>query len=110
MSRWMMPSSLGPLQGGGDLHMMLQAERQFGRPFLLDELAQVAALDVLQGHVVDAVGLADGVDLHDVGVGGAGDRLGLGLEALQRACRWRPAPGVRNLRATLRLSEICSAR
>ena len=44
---------------------------------------QIAALDVFEGHVVDAVGFADGVDLHDVGVRGLGDGLGFLLEALQ---------------------------
>ena len=73
----------GPLQGGGHLPHDAQGQQHFGRPLVRQVLAQVAALDVLQGHVVQAARLAEGVDLDDVGVGGAGDGLGLGLEALQ---------------------------
>ena len=44
-------------------------------------VVQAAALDVLQLEVGQAVGLADVVDLHDVGVLQAGDGLRLGQEA-----------------------------
>ena len=80
----------GPLQGGGHLAHDAQGQQHLGRPFLVQVFAQVAALDVFQGHVVQAVRLADGVDLHDVGVRGAGDGLGLGLEALAGRSGWRP--------------------
>ena len=74
----------GPLQGGGRLSHDAQGEEQFRRPFFGDELAEIAALDVFEGHVGEAVDVADGVDLNDVGVVDLGDGLGLGLEALER--------------------------
>ena len=49
----------------------------------LDLLGQVAALDQLHREVGPAVHVADVIDLHDVGVAQAGDRLRLAQEALQ---------------------------
>ncbi len=73
----------GPLQRRRHLAENAQRQQHVGRTLLEQEFAQVAALDVFQGHVRHTVGLADGVDLDDVGVGGLGDGGGLGLEALQ---------------------------
>jgi len=60
------------------------AKRQQGlrRAFLHDEFAQIAALDVFEGHVVQPLCLADDVHLDDVGVRGPGDVLGLELPVL----------------------------
>ena len=49
----------------------------------LDLLGQVAALDELHREVGPAVHVAHVIDLHDVGVAQAGDRLRLAQEALQ---------------------------
>jgi hypothetical protein len=49
----------------------------------VEPAGEAAALDKLQGEEGQAVVLANLVDLHDVGVLQAGDRLGLGLEAAQ---------------------------
>ena len=59
---------------------------QLGRPprrpgRAVESTVQAAAVDVLQLEEGQAVGLADVVDLHDVGVLQAGDGLGLGQEA-----------------------------
>ena len=73
----------GALQGGRDLGHHPQPRGDGYRFSLFNKLAKVAALDVFQGHEVVAGGLPDRVDLHDVGVRGAGDCLRLGLEARQ---------------------------
>src|SRR5206468_11103863 len=60
-----------------------QGKNHVRRALLFPVLAEVAALDVFQGHEVQTADLAAVVDLHDIGVGGAGDRLGFLLEAGQ---------------------------
>src|SRR5262249_56712744 len=65
----------GPLEGGGDLAHYAQADVYLRGAFLFHVFAEVAALDVFQGHVVQPAVLAGGVDLDNVGVGGAGDGL-----------------------------------
>ena len=100
----------GALQRRRHLAHDAQGQQQIGRSLLGEILAEIAALDVFQGHVRDAVGLADGVDLHDVGVRGLGDGGGLGLEALAASVGSAASSGRRIFSATLRLSEICSAR
>ena len=70
-------------QGARHLADDFNRDRRLGDAFFLEEITQVTTVDILEGHVMQPVGFADGVHLHDVGVGDAGDRLGLGLKAPQ---------------------------
>ncbi len=83
MSRWMMPSSPARCERRGHLTHDAQDQQHLRRSFFHQVFAQVASLDVFEGHVRHAVGLADGEDLDDVGVGGLGDGGGFVLEARQ---------------------------
>ncbi len=110
MSRWTMPYSDAALQGGGDLAHDADREEHLGRAFHRQVFFEVSPLDVLQGDIGHARDFAGGVHLQDVGMGGAGDRLGLGLEPRQRLGRSAANAGGRILSATLRFSDSCSAR
>ena len=72
-----------PVRLGDGLRQHLdEPGRPSGRPGgAVEPLAQAAPLDVLQLEVGEPVGLADVVDLHDVGVLQAGNGLRLGQEA-----------------------------
>src|SRR5262249_20996134 len=73
----------GPLNRACDLAHDAEGDEDFRRAFLFEILAQVATLDVLEGHEVEAVGLFDVVDLDDVGVRGPSGGERLRLEALE---------------------------
>ena len=74
----------------------------------VEPLVQAAAVDELQREVRQAVGLADLVDLHDVGVLQAGDGLRLGQEA-GGGLGVGVGAGQDHLQGTRRLRRTCRA-
>ena len=70
-------------QGRGHLPHDRQRMGQIGRAMPGDVVAEVLALHVFLGDVVQVIDAADLVDLHDVGVDQRGGRLGLELESLE---------------------------
>ena len=79
-SRWTMPSRCASATPRASASTS-SAARRAGQGVPSSRSVQAAPVDVLQLEVGQAVGLADVVDLHDVGVLQAGDGLRLGQEA-----------------------------
>ena len=105
-----MPLVVGELQPAGRLQDVAGRHLGVELAVLLDQVAQRLALDELHAEVVDALVLADVVDLHDVVVDELGGGVGLAGEAgHERRVAW-PSAGFITFSATLRSSDICRAR
>jgi hypothetical protein len=83
----------GLAERGGDLAEHVEHHAGVERGFALEHLAQVLAADIFLGDEVDAVGLADFVDLHDVRV----DERGGGARLVEEPLDVRAVAGERSL-------------
>ena len=81
MSRWTMPSLDALASAAATCRRISSASCGASEPLAANDFAQVAAGDVFLGDEVDAVVLADFVDLHDAGVDQRGGGAGFVMEA-----------------------------
>ena len=89
--------------------MIEHGQRDIQRAATIDQLAQVLALDVFLGDIVDAVFAADLVDLHDIGMHQRCGRLGFVMETADIGFIVRQL-ALEHLDGHRRRSEACSAR